>query len=178
MQKVTFFHRKEWQIGVDPDGWQKGKKDWYSRKPTNTETWFDVQHGFFEWHVPQRGTEPTKQQTLYLPDGNVHYRSHNAVRVTQFTPKQWEEQSHSIQQGLADLARYYHGFNYGVPAKLVSMTSGRWKERPARVFSFSAPPSPENEEHGAPMIRSTSGTRGRVRLLRASPAVALQSSAV
>ncbi len=149
MQKVTFFHCTEWQIGVNDN-----KKQWYVGKGMRSETWFDTERGFLWRSLPSPTAGPTYQQSLSLPDGSEHNRLYNAVRITTFSPKRWLVLCREIQHGFADLATKYHGFNYGVAAQPVGMTRGRWRARPANVFTFKAPPSADNAAQGAPEIRS------------------------
>jgi hypothetical protein len=151
MKKVPFYHAKGRQMGLYPDGGGHDGDGWYSGRWIDEEDWFDVEQGSLS---RSGGKTFMPQQELELPDGRIYYRVDDRLKITEFSPRQWERDRASQVSRFVDLGQEARGFNYEADPKLVSSVPGNWKGRQVIIITFEAPPPRGKAARGAPTVRT------------------------
>lgn len=159
MRGVSFFHVKDRQMSIYPDGSGREGAEWYSGRWVNSETWFDMEYGIFT-DAYAEGETQAHHMSLELPDGR-HFerdvvpedRSRDRLRIVVFGPERWERIGARTARRITDVSRLVRGINWEVEPRLVSTEQGEWQGRRATVLTFITPPTPEKAARGCPTVR-------------------------
>ena len=158
MGRVTAWRVVDQQIGFDPgDG--KTRKFRYNFKAGFIKSFslFDAQRGEYTDTPPRDGV--TIQRTLMLPNGDWYFRladlsqGRDKVRITHMGKAHWQQRREEALKNLCNPS--YWTNNLDRPAiTLPLQRTGRWKGRPAIVFTFRQGPSRFYKASAPPTTRT------------------------